>query len=185
MNLKEAQYLAASIMSEKDYSIIQIGKAFEQVINNVHLMRTYIREENVGIVGCLAAIKHGDKVVFGFSSISPEDYGFIVPKKVTGLIAAAQAYLEIGSNVIIPNRFAHLFEDNKDESGSFIEGCADHFKVNTIEAIVQAPIICKGRRTGYTPENITLTYQPLKNGEKGIELISRSVTSFGLPECLG
>lgn len=176
MNINEAQVRAAAILVEQGFSIPAIGRAFEKVEKNIHCLRHYSRNiamarpgtrraEDCPIDGCLAAVKVGGRVRFGFSVVHPNDFEIAQPKKVTGLVAAAKAYLDPEDS--IPLRFAGLFE-NSGEPNPFMERCASYFKVRTISANVIKEVRewDKGSRTprkiGYETEKVVVKMATLK-----------------------
>ena len=158
MNMNSRQMLAANILMSQGYDVIEIGRAFEKVKKNKHSLRhysRYISEESIkkniksenensviqsSIDGCLVAVKIRGAIKFGFSVIHPNDMkgiSYSMPKKVTGLVAAAKAYLE--PEATIPLKFSHMFtgsyfDGEKCTNHHFLERCANYFKVSSISA---------------------------------------------------
>lgn len=146
MNTKEAQVWAADILISMGHSIPDIGRAMDNISKD-KAVREYSRsiidyvdrrgdERTIEMIdGCIVARKTaGGKVVFGISSIHENDIGMVIPKKVTGIVAAVQSYL--APEATIPSRFEYLFCNDAmrpDENPRFVARCFNYFKVSQIK----------------------------------------------------
>lgn len=187
--MNSRQMLAANILMSQGYDVIEIGRAFEKVSKNKHSLRhysRYISEENrdvkkllanngvtqSSIDGCLVAVKIRGSIKFGFSVIHPNDMKDIscsMPKKVTGLVAAAKAYLSPDDP--IPLKFSQMFTDSysdgdKTTNHHFLERCANYFKVKSISAHITTKIEkkVKGKKTkvGYGTDRVVLKFDEVE-----------------------
>lgn len=189
MDVNSRQVMAANILMGQGYDVIEIGRAFEKVKKNKHSLRhysRYISEENrdvkkllkhnrvtqSSIDGCLVAVKIRGSIKFGFSVIHPNDLkdgSCSIPKKVTGLVAAAKAYLS--PNDTIPMKFSTMFTDRysdgtKEVNHHFLERCANYFKVKSISANVTKEITKKvngkSRKVGYGTDRVVLKFDEVE-----------------------